>query len=44
MKVQDMSRLEELIEELCPDGVEFKKLGDVLKICNGFDSEKRLAE
>jgi type I restriction enzyme S subunit len=24
-----MSRLEQLIAELCPDGVEYKKLGDV---------------
>ena len=32
-----MSKLEELIAELCPDGVEFKNLGDILKICNGRD-------
>ena len=24
-----MSRLEELIAELCPNGVEYKKLGDI---------------
>ncbi len=24
-----MSRLEELIAELCPDGVEYKRLGDI---------------
>ena len=24
-----MSRLEELIAELCPDGVEYKKLGEI---------------
>ena len=35
-----MSRLEELIEELCPNGVEYKKLGDVLRICNGGDYKK----
>ena len=35
-----MSKLEEMISELCPDGVEFKKLGDVLKICNGSDYKK----
>ena len=35
-----MSRLDELIEELCPDGVEFRRLGDVLKICNGSDYKK----
>ena len=27
-----MSRLEELIAELCPDGVEFKYLGDFANI------------
>ena len=26
-----MSRLDELIQELCPDGVEYKKIGDVCK-------------
>jgi len=30
-----MSRLEELIAELCPDGVEYKQLGDVCKIETG---------
>lgn len=35
-----MSRLEELIEDLCPNGVEYKKLGDVLRICNGGDYKK----
>ena len=25
-----MSRIDELIERLCPDGVEFKELGEVL--------------
>ena len=24
-----MSKLEQLIQELCPDGVEFKKIGDL---------------
>ncbi|SHL27906.1 hypothetical protein SAMN05720469_1569, partial [Fibrobacter intestinalis] len=24
-----MSKLQELIQELCPDGVEYKKLGEV---------------
>ncbi|MDD2214560.1 MAG: restriction endonuclease subunit S [Oscillospiraceae bacterium] len=32
-----MSRLEELIAELCPDGVEFKALSQVLTIRNGRD-------
>lgn len=31
-----MSRLNELIQELCPDGVEFKKLGEVCNFINGF--------
>ena len=30
-----MSRLEELIQELCPNGVEYKKLGDFCKIQTG---------
>lgn len=32
-----MSRLDELIKELCPDGVEYKKLKEVLTIKNGKD-------
>uniref|UniRef100_UPI0026051598 hypothetical protein n=1 Tax=uncultured Megasphaera sp. TaxID=165188 RepID=UPI0026051598 len=35
-----MSRLEELIQELCPDGVEYKMLHDILKIKNGKDYKK----
>ena len=35
-----MSRLSEMIKELCPDGVEYWKLEDVLKICNGSDYKK----
>lgn len=31
-----MSRLNELIQELCPNGVEFKKLGEVCNFINGF--------
>lgn len=30
-----MSKLQELIKELCPDGVEFRKLGEVCKILRG---------
>ena len=30
-----MSRLEELIAELCPDGVAFKKLGEISQIVRG---------
>ena len=32
-----MSKLEELIEQYCPDGVEWKTLKVVLKIRNGRD-------
>ncbi|WP_249526586.1 restriction endonuclease subunit S [Fusobacterium nucleatum] len=31
-----MSRLDELIKELCPNGVEYKKLGEVCNFQNGF--------
>ena len=31
------SRLEELIQEYCPDGVEYKELKEILKIRNGSD-------
>jgi type I restriction enzyme, S subunit len=30
-----MSRLDELIQELCPNGVEYKKLGDAVSIERG---------
>ena len=33
-----MSKLEELIENLCPDGVEFKKLGDVCDVFTGGEA------
>ena len=32
-----MSRLAELIEELCPDGVEYRPLGELIRIRNGCD-------
>ena len=32
-----MTKLEELIEKLCPDGVEYKELSEVLTIKNGKD-------
>ena len=35
-----MSRLEELIQELCPNGVAYKTLGEVLKIKNGRDYKR----
>jgi type I restriction enzyme, S subunit len=36
-----MSKLEELIAELCPDGVEYKKLGDVATITRGGNFQKK---
>lgn len=32
-----MSRIDDLIAELCPDGVEFKRLGEIVRIKNGKD-------
>ena len=32
-----MSRLAELIEELCPDGVEYRPLSELVRIRNGCD-------
>lgn len=32
-----MSKLQKLIQELCPDGVEYKKLGEIATIKNGRD-------
>ena len=29
-----MTKLEKLIEELCPNGVEYKELEKLLKVCN----------
>lgn len=36
-----MSNLEELIERLCPDGVEYKTLGDVAAISRGGNFQKK---
>lgn len=36
-----MSKLQELIRELCPDGVEFRKLGEVCKIFSGKNKQKK---
>lgn len=30
-----MNKLEELIEQYCPDGVEYARLGDVAQVCRG---------
>ena len=35
-----MSKLDELIQELCPNGVEYKALEEVLTIKNGRDYKK----
>ena len=32
-----MNKIEELIAELCPDGVEYRKLGEICQIKNGRD-------
>lgn len=34
-KREDMSRLDELIKELCPNGVEYKELGEIAKVTIG---------
>ena len=39
-----MSRIEEMIEEMCPDGVEYKKLKDVCTIRNGYTPSKKHSE
>ena len=36
-----MSKLDELLRELCPDGVEYKKLGDVATISRGGNFQKK---
>ena len=36
-----MSRLDELIQEYCPDGVEYKKLGDFATISRGGSFQKK---
>ena len=35
-----MSKLEELIQELCPDGVEYRKVGEICNISVGGDAPK----
>lgn len=35
-----MSKLQELIKELCPDGVEFRNLGDICEIYTGGEPPK----
>ena len=36
-----MSKLDELIRELCPKGVENKKLGDIATISRGGNFQKK---
>ncbi len=36
-----MSKLKELIAELCPNGVEYKKLGDIASISRGGNFQKK---
>ena len=36
-----MSRLEELIQQLCPDGVEYKELGEIATISRGGNFQKK---
>ena len=38
-----MSRLDELIAELCPDGVEYRKLKDVTEMQRGTSLTKKNA-
>ena len=35
-----MSRLDELIKELCPNGVEYKELGEIFNLKNGYTPSK----
>ena len=30
-----MSKIEELIQQLCPDGVEFRELGEICEVLRG---------
>ena len=40
-KREEMSRLDELIKELCPNGVEYKKLGELGTIYNGLTGKNK---
>ena len=41
-KREDMSKLDELIKELCPNGVEYKELGEIVKSQRGKTITKEL--
>ena len=36
-----MTKLDELIQEYCPDGVEYKRLGDIATISTGGSFQKK---
>lgn len=38
-----MSKLDELIAELCPNGVEYKSLGEIATIARGGNFQKRIS-
>lgn len=37
-----MTKLDELIQELCPDGVKYKALGEICKLVTGLPQVKRI--
>ena len=37
-----MTKLDELIQELCPDGVKYKALGEICKLVTGATQVKRI--
>ena len=39
-----MSKINELIQTLCPDGVEYKKLGEVATISRGNGFQKKISQ
>ena len=39
-----MSKLNDLIKELCPDGVEYKTIEEVFEIRNGYTPSKNKPE
>ena len=36
-----MSKLKELLKELCPNGVEYKKIGEIATISRGGNFQKK---
>ena len=39
-----MNNIHQLIQQLCPDGVEYKRLGEVCEIRNGYTPSKKVSE